>query len=143
MEAVITALNMKLVGYLGAAQAALPTLAADGSITFLGGAAGRVALPGTVGLAVVNGALEAATRTMAKELAPRRVNLVSPGLTDTEAYDHLSPEQKQQMFAGAASRIPVGRTASATEVAQVVTLAVTNGFVSGAVLDIDGGLKVT
>jgi NAD(P)-dependent dehydrogenase (short-subunit alcohol dehydrogenase family) len=68
---------------------------------------------------------------------------VSPGLTDTEAYDHLSPEQKQQMFAGAASRIPVGRTASATEVAQVVTLAVTNGFVSGAVLDIDGGLKVT
>jgi hypothetical protein len=47
------------------------------------------------------------------------------------------------MFAGAASRIPVGRTASATEVAQVVTLAVTNGFVSGAVLDIDGGLKVT
>ncbi|MFN7692774.1 MAG: SDR family oxidoreductase [Burkholderiales bacterium] len=143
MDAVITALNMKLIGYLGAAQAVLPALAADGSITFLGGAAGRVALPGTVGLAVVNGALEAATRTMAKELAPRRVNLVSPGLTDTEAYDHLSPEQKQQMFTGAASRIPVGRTASASEVAQVVTLAVTNGFVSGAVLDIDGGLKVT
>ena len=143
MDAVITALHMKLIGYLGAAQAALTTLAVDGSITFLGGAAGRVALPGTVGLAVVNGALEAATRTLAKELAPRRVNLVSPGLTDTEAYDHLSAEQKQQMFAGAASRIPVGRTASASEVAQVVALAVTNGFVSGAVLDIDGGLKVT
>jgi NAD(P)-dependent dehydrogenase (short-subunit alcohol dehydrogenase family) len=39
------------------------------------------AMPGTVGLAAVNGALEAATRTLAKEIAPRRVNLVSPGLT--------------------------------------------------------------
>lgn len=143
MDAVTTALQMKLLGYLGAAQAALPVMAANGSITFLGGAAGRVALPGTVGLAVVNGALESATRTLAKELAPRRVNLVSPGLTNTEAYDHLPQEQKQQMFAGAAARIPVGRTAESDEVAQVVVLAVTNGFVSGAVLDVDGGLSAT
>ena len=71
------------------------------------------------------------------------MNLVSPGLTDTEAYDHLSREQKQQMFAGAATRIPVGRTAESHEVAQVVVLAATNGFVSGAVLDVDGGLSVS
>ncbi|QDL53611.1 SDR family oxidoreductase [Rhodoferax aquaticus] len=143
MGAIVTALQMKLMGYLGVAQAALPVMAANGSITFLGGAAGRVALPGTLGLAVVNGALQSATRTLAKELAPRRVNLVSPGLTDTEAYDHLPQEHKQQMFAGAAARIPVGRTAESYEVAQVVVLAVTNGFMSGAVLDVDGGLSVT
>jgi NAD(P)-dependent dehydrogenase (short-subunit alcohol dehydrogenase family) len=142
MEAVIVALQMKLIGYLAAAQAALPSLAARGSITFLGGAAGRVALPGTAGLAVVNGALEAATRTLAKELAPRRVNLVSPGLTDTEAYAHLPAEKKQQMFAGAAARIPVGKTALPHEIAQAVVLCVTNGFVSGSVVDVDGGLRL-
>ena len=81
MDAVLAALNMKLIGYLAAAQAALTSLAERGSITFVGGAAGRFAMPGTVGLAAVNGALEAATRTLAKEIAPRRVNLVSPGLT--------------------------------------------------------------
>jgi NAD(P)-dependent dehydrogenase (short-subunit alcohol dehydrogenase family) len=142
LDAVVTALNMKLIGYLAVAQAALKTLSAKGSITFLGGAAGRVALPGTVGLAVVNGALESATRTLAKELAPRRVNLVSPGLTDTEAYDHLPAQQKQQMFAGAATRIPVGKTAVPSEIAQAVVLCVTNGFVNGAVMDVDGGLRL-
>jgi hypothetical protein len=53
MDAVLAALNMKLVGYLAAAQAALRTLAAQGSITFVGGAAARVAMPGTVGLAAI------------------------------------------------------------------------------------------
>ena len=81
MDAVRAALNMKLIGYLAAAQAALTSLAERGSITFVGGAAGRFAMPGTVVLAAVNGALEAATRTLAKEIAPRRVNLVPPGLT--------------------------------------------------------------
>ena len=78
MDAELAALNMKLIGYLAAASRADEP---RGSITFLGGAAGRFAMPGTVGLAALNGALEAATRTLAKEIAPRRVNLVSPGLT--------------------------------------------------------------
>ena len=143
MDALLAALNMKLVGYLAAAQAVLPQLAERGSITFLGGAAGRFALPGTVGLAAVNGALEAATRTLAKEIAPRRVNLVSPGLTLTEAYAHMPEEQRQQTFANAAARLPVGKTGEPHEIAQAVVLAVTNRFVTGSVLDVDGGARLT
>jgi len=143
MDAVLAALNMKLIGYLAAAQAALPTLAARGSITFLGGAAGRAAMPGTVGLAAVNGGLEAAMRTLAKEIAPRRVNLVSPGLTLTEAYAQMPEAQRTQMFANAAARLPAGKTGEPHEIAEAVALCVTNRFVTGSVMDVDGGARLT
>lgn len=142
MDAVQAALNMKLIGYLAAAQAALPHLAERGSITFLGGAAGRFAVSGTVGLAAVNGALEAATRTLAKEIAPRRVNLISPGLTLTEAYAHMAEQQRSQMFANAAARLPAGKTGEPHEIAQAVALCVTNRFITGAVIDVDGGVRL-
>jgi NAD(P)-dependent dehydrogenase (short-subunit alcohol dehydrogenase family) len=143
MEAVLAALNMKLIGYLADAKAALPTLAERGSITFLGGAAGRFAMPGTVGLAAVNGALEAATRTLAKELTPRRVNLVSPGLTQTEAYAQMPEVQRTEMFANAATRLPAGKTGEPHEIAPVVALCVTNRFVTGSVFDVDGGARLS
>lgn len=143
MDAVSAGLNMKLVGYLAAVQAALPVLAPRGSITFLGGAAGRSALPGTVGLAAVNGALEATMRTLAREIAPRRVNLVSPGLTQTEAYAQMPEEQRAQMFANAAARLPVGKTGEPQEIAQAVVLCLTNRFVTGTVIDVDGGVRMT
>jgi NAD(P)-dependent dehydrogenase (short-subunit alcohol dehydrogenase family) len=143
MDAVLAALNMKLVGYLAAAQAALRTLAAQGSITFVGGAAARFAMPGTVGLAAVNGALEAAMRTLAKELAPRRVNLVSPGLTDTEVYAQMPAAQRAQMFAAAAAGLPARKTGEPHEIAQAIALCITNRFITGSVIDIDGGARLT
>jgi len=139
MAKVEAALHMKLVGFLNATQASLPHLAVRGSVTFVGGAASRAAMPDTVGLAAVNGGLEMATRTLARELAPRRVNLVSPGLTDTESYDYLAAEAKAGMFAGAAGKLPVGRTGLPDDIAQVIRLAISNSFISGAVLDVDGG----
>jgi NAD(P)-dependent dehydrogenase (short-subunit alcohol dehydrogenase family) len=99
-------------------------------------------MPGTVGLAAVNGALEAATRTLAKEIAPRRVNLVSPGLTHTEAYAYMPEEQRSQMFANAAARLPVGKTGEPHEIAQAVALCVTNRFITGSVIDVDGGVRL-
>lgn len=66
------ALSMKLVGYLNAVHGVLPNLSASGSITFIGGTAARAALSGSVGIAAVNAGLEGATRSLARELAPRR-----------------------------------------------------------------------
>ncbi|MGZ5195218.1 MAG: SDR family oxidoreductase [Ramlibacter sp.] len=139
MEAVERALHMKLTGFLNAVQAVLPRLAERGSITFVGGAASRAALPGSVGLAVVNGGLEAATRTLARELAPRRVNLVSPGLTDTEAYDGMPAAAKAAQFTAVAGRLPVGRTGQPQDIAQAIRFVIANAFVTGSVVDVDGG----
>jgi hypothetical protein len=74
-----------------------------------------------------------------KELMPRRVNVVSPGITVTEAYDALSAEQRQAMFTKAGSGLPVGRVGQAAEVAAGYLLAMENGFIAGSVIDIDGG----
>lgn len=142
LQAVERALHMKVGGFLNAVQAVLPQLAERGSITFVGGAAGRTAMPGTVGLAAVNGALEAVTRTLARELAPRRVNLVSPGLTDTDAYAGMPAETKAGMFAGAAAKLPAGRTGVPADIAPAIALVMNNGFMTGAVVDVDGGARL-
>ena len=139
MAALERALQTKLIGYLNALQAVLPQLAEHASITLVGGAAARAAMPGTVGLAAVNGGLMAATRTLARELAPRRVNLVSPGLTDTEAYDGMPAAAKAAMFSGAAAKLPVQRTGTPHDIAEALCLAMNNPFITGTVLDVDGG----
>lgn len=139
LDQVMQAFNVKTMGYLRALQHLLPQLSHKASITIVGGAAGRKAMPGTVGLAVVNGALQAATRTLAAELAPKRVNLVSPGLTDTEAYDEMPAEHKASMFEGAAASLPLQKTGLPSDIASVIDLAVKNNFMTGAIIDVDGG----
>ena len=139
MAALERALHMKLTGYLNAVQSALPKLAERGSVTFIGGAASRAAMPGTAGLAAVNGGLMAVTRTLAKELAPRRVNLVSPGLTDTDAYAGMPADAKAKLFQGAAEKLPVGRTGFAQDIAGAISFAIGNSYVTGTLIDVDGG----
>jgi NAD(P)-dependent dehydrogenase (short-subunit alcohol dehydrogenase family) len=137
-----SALEGKLLGYWQALQAALPHLRRDGSVVMLSGAASRTAMPGTAGLAAVNGAITQMAQTLARELAPLRVNVVSPGLVDTPAYDGLPAEAKEGMFAGAAKSLPVGRTGTSDDIAQAIVYLLANGFTTGAVLDVDGGARM-
>lgn len=85
------AFDAKFWAQLTSAQVALPHLAPDGSITFIGAASARSSIPGTAGLAAVNGAIEAMVKPLAVELAPIRVNAVSPGITDTPWWSGMSP----------------------------------------------------
>ena len=89
----------KLIGYWQSLQAALPHLRRDGSVIMLSGAASRTAMPGTAGLAAVNGAITQMAQTLAKELAPLRGNVDITRLVDTPAYDALPAEAKAGMFA--------------------------------------------
>jgi NAD(P)-dependent dehydrogenase (short-subunit alcohol dehydrogenase family) len=74
---------------------------------------------------------------------PICVNLVSPGLTQTEAYSQMPEAQRAQMFANTAARLPAGKAGEPHEIAQAVALCVTNRFVTGSVLDVDGGARLT
>lgn len=132
----------KFWAYLRLVQAALPRLAADGSVTFITSSSARAALPGTSGLAAINGALEAMVRPLAAELAPRRVNAVSPGIVDTPWWDGMPAEERAAMFAEHAAALPVGRVGRAGDVAQAVLLAATNGFMTGTVVECNGGLSL-
>ncbi|KAB0569023.1 dehydrogenase [Pseudomonas palleroniana] len=131
--------NVKLWGALRAIQQALPYLHEHGSISLTSGQLGRKLAPGQFIKTGINAATEALGKQLAKELAPRRVNVVSPGVIDTPAYAGLAEEQRLAMFAKAGEGLPVGRVGQAEEVAAGYVLAMENGFMTGAVIDIDGG----
>lgn len=132
----------KLLAQLSAAQLALDTLAVNGSITFVTAASARAAFPGTVGLAAINGALNAAAATLALELKPRRVNVVSPGIVETPIWSHFPEEQRRHLLDHEARSLPVGRIGQPGEVAQAIVMLMTNGFMTGALIDCDGGARV-
>ncbi len=138
-DALQRAFEAKFWGYWRVVQALAANLPETGSITLVTGAAARAALPGTAGLAAVNGALEAAAKVLAVELAPRRVNTVSPGLTATEAYAWMDEAARDGMFADAAAKLPARRIGQPEDVARVILLAASNPFMTGTTLDVDGG----
>ena len=131
--------DVKLWGALRAIQHALPFLHEQGSITLTSGQLGRKLAAGQFIKTGMNAASVALGKQLAKELAPRRVNVISPGVIDTPAYAGLDEEQRLAMFAKAGQGLPVGRVGQAEEVAAGYVLAMENGFMTGAVVDIDGG----
>jgi NAD(P)-dependent dehydrogenase (short-subunit alcohol dehydrogenase family) len=133
----------KTIAHLRAVALALPTLAADGSITLVTAGSAQSALPGTAGLAAVNGALEAAVAPLAFELAPRRVNAVSPGVIETGWWDELPDDAREEAFKTFAQRALVRRNGHPQDVAQAIAALVQNGFITGVVLPCDGGLRLT
>jgi NAD(P)-dependent dehydrogenase (short-subunit alcohol dehydrogenase family) len=127
---------------LSAAQAALPSLRAGGSLTFVTAASAGGHLPGTAGLAAINGALNAIVPVLAVELKPLRVNAVSPGVIDTAWWDKWPADQKAALFADLAAAAPVGRVGRAEDIADAIAFVVGNSFITGQVLQCDGGIQL-
>ena len=133
------ALEAKTLAQLRVAQIAARHVKPGGSITFVTAASPRSVIRGTAGLAVVNGGLEAAIPILAVELAPIRVNAVSPGIIATPWWDAMPAGAKDSMFATAAASLPVRRVGTPDEVAAVIALLVRSGFVTGSIYEVDGG----
>lgn len=110
-----------------------------GSITFFSGILSRRPSPGLASLAAINAAVEALGRALALELAPIRVNVVSPGLTDTPAYATMPDDARKKMFAAVAKRLPVGRVGRPEDIASLTLELMRNSFLTGLVVDVDGG----
>jgi NAD(P)-dependent dehydrogenase (short-subunit alcohol dehydrogenase family) len=105
-------------------------------------ASARAALPGTVALAGVNGAIERIVSPLAAELAPVRVNAVSPGVIDTAWWSFLPDDLRQAQFATTAGSVPAGRIGTPADVAGAVCYLIGAGLVTGSILPVDGGFTV-
>ncbi|MFK4085323.1 SDR family oxidoreductase [Kribbella sp. NPDC020789] len=126
-----------------ALQASIAHLSEDASITLVGAITARVAMPGTAGLGSLNAAVEGLVQPLAAELAPIRVNAVSPGYVDTPWWDGLAAEDRTAFFKQAAESLPTKRIATADDVAEAVVLLATNPNITGTVLETDGGVRLT
>ena len=92
---------------------------------------------------MVAGGIESLTRCLALELAPIRVNCITPGIIATEVWDSLMPQDMQaQTFNHFAEQLPVGRVGNVEDVAHTISYLLTNTFITGSIVDVDGGHRV-
>jgi NAD(P)-dependent dehydrogenase (short-subunit alcohol dehydrogenase family) len=139
VEQAIAAFNVKFFGQLRVAQQAARTIKPSGSITLTSGLLARKAVPGGLVKAAMNAATDIMGKTLAKELAPVRVNVVSPGMVKTGMWGEMSEADRQEMAARVGAGIPVGRVGQPADLAQAYLMLMRNGFMSGSVVDVDGG----
>jgi len=142
LEHARTVVGTKLLGPWLVAKHAAPHVRTGGSITFTSGVAAHRPGPGASVLAAANGALEALARALAVELAPVRVNVVSPGWVDTPVWDTLAGPGKVERLAAMAERLPVGRIGRPEDLAEAFAAVQRNHFMTGSVLHVDGGHRL-
>ncbi|AJY74766.1 SDR family oxidoreductase [Paenibacillus beijingensis] len=133
----------KFWGQYYAAKYGAPNIAPNGSITLFSGVVAYKSMIGSSVLGAVNAAVANLGQTLALELAPLRVNLVSPGIIDTPSRSQMPEEARNQFYDTIASKLPVKRVGKAEDVAQSVLYLIQNGFVTGTVLHVDGGHILT
>jgi NAD(P)-dependent dehydrogenase (short-subunit alcohol dehydrogenase family) len=138
------AFESKFWGPFWAAFDARPHLRRGGSVVFFTGVAANRPVKGYIMGGAINGALNAATRSLALEFAKLgcRVNTIAPGLCDTPLNDILHAHDKAERYAALAARLPVGRIGHAEDCAQGAIYLMCNGYATAQVLGIDGGQEV-
>ncbi|SFP37366.1 NAD(P)-dependent dehydrogenase, short-chain alcohol dehydrogenase family [Mesorhizobium sp. NFR06] len=142
LEAAQRVVESKFYGPLLLAKHGAPQLPANGSLTFVSGiAAYRPAARGAV-VAAVNAALEGLVRALAVELAPIRVNAVSPGWVDTPIWEFVAGDKKDDTLAAMAKRLPAGRVGRPQDIADAIRFLIGNGFTTGETLHVEGGQRL-
>ena len=134
------ALNAKFWGAFRVAKFA--TINDGGSLTLVSGQMARRPRPGLLTGAVANAATDVLGKGLAVEMAPIRVNTVSPGIIDTALHARLPDDQRAAMFKAAAERLPVGRVGRPEDIGSMILQVMQNEFLTGAVIEVDGGAMV-
>lgn len=118
-------------------------LAKDGSITFISGMlSDRPNAHGSAVLAAASAAMEALARGLALELAPIRVNTLSPGPIDTPIFSKALGDGRDAFVAALEQSLPLHRLGTSAEAGAATVFLMTNGFMNGATLNIDGGARL-
>lgn len=142
-EAIILSFHTKVVGPIMLAKHFAPLMPDDGSFVLFSGVAALEPDPGFLAVAATNGSVNTVTRSLAVELAPIRFNAISPGTIDTGAWDALGEEKKAKLFAELSASNPSRRIGTVEDVTQAVLFALTNTFMTGVTVQIDGGQPLT
>jgi NAD(P)-dependent dehydrogenase (short-subunit alcohol dehydrogenase family) len=131
--------DTKVIGPTMLAKYFAPLINPGGSLVLFSGVHAFKLNVGYLGVGITNGAVDFLTRWLAVELAPIRVNAISPGVIDTGAWDSLGDEGKRDYFEHIAAGNPAGRIGTVEDVASAALFAMNNTFTTGMTLKVDGG----
>jgi NAD(P)-dependent dehydrogenase (short-subunit alcohol dehydrogenase family) len=131
--------DTKVIGPTMLAKYFAPQINPGGSFVLFSGVHAFKLNVGYLGVGITNGAVDFLTRWLAVELAPTRVNAISPGVIDTGAWDSLGGDGKREYFEHIADGNPARRIGTTDDIAGAVLFAMTNTFMTGMTLKVDGG----
>ena len=114
-----------------------------GSLTLVSGYLSIRPRPNSAIVGAANGAIESLARSLALELAPVRVNAVSPGIIDTPIRAAMPEAARRDMLAKTAASLPVGRVGLGEDIARQILAFMTIGFATGSIVYIDGGALIS
>jgi NAD(P)-dependent dehydrogenase (short-subunit alcohol dehydrogenase family) len=140
MEDVRATMESKFWGAWRVARSA--DISAGGSLTLVTGFLSVRPRPNSAIVGAANGALESLARSLALELAPVRVNAVSPGIIDTPIRAAMPEQARKDMLAKTAAALPVGRVGTGEDIARQILAFMTIGFATGSIVYLDGGALV-
>jgi NAD(P)-dependent dehydrogenase (short-subunit alcohol dehydrogenase family) len=133
------AFELRYWAALSAVKYGSPQIRKGGSIVLTTGIASQRPQAGWAIAASVCGSIEALTRALAIELAPIRVNAVSPGVIRTELWQNMDPVEREKFYEKIGQSLPVGRVGEAQDIAQAYLFLMQQGYATGQVLVVDGG----
>ena len=122
-------------GAIAAVKHGVRVIREQGSITLTSGMVAHRPMKNRPLAAAGGGAMEFLARGLAVDLAPTRVNVVCPGLILTEPVQKMPQERLQAIVA----QLPIPRAATPEEAAMAYVYAMVNRYVTGQVLQVDGG----
>jgi NAD(P)-dependent dehydrogenase (short-subunit alcohol dehydrogenase family) len=135
--------DTKVIGPLMLTKNFVAQMNRGGSLVFFSGFPAFKINVGFLGVAITDGAVDFLTRSLAVELAPIRVNAISPGVIDSGAWDSLGEHGKREHFESVSRTNLAHRLGTAEDVAGAALFAMTNTFVTGVTLKVDGGQHLT
>ncbi len=133
------AFELRYWAALAAVKYGSKNISKGGSVVLTTGVAGQRPQKGWVVAASVCGTIDALTRALAVELAPIRVNAVSPGVVRTNLWQSMSAAEREQMYESVGKSLPVGRVGEPHDIAQAYVFLMQEGFGTGQILVVDGG----
>jgi NAD(P)-dependent dehydrogenase (short-subunit alcohol dehydrogenase family) len=143
MQAARAAFELRYWGALNAVKYGSGSIRAGGSIVLTTGIAGLRPRPGWTVPSSILGAMESLTRALAVELAPLRVNAVSPGIVRTPLWDNMTEADRQNMYDSIAGVLPAGRVGEAEDIAKTYLYLMLQPFSTGQMIVVDGGGVLT
>ena len=132
----------KLWGYTNVVRYGTKFLKDNGNIVLVSGSPARKCRPGQIAISSVGGAVEAFARGIAPEIAPKRINIVSPGIIDTP-MSPLQGKEREDYYKNTTNNNLIPRAGTPDEVATGIIFAIENEFLTGTTIDIDGGWLIS